>query len=48
MKKSFTIKGKGPKQRKPVAKKPNVAFKSKKDYRRKGKHVSIWGSVPEE
>lgn len=34
----ITIKIKAPKIRKPVAKKPNVAFKSKKDYKRKQKH----------
>ena len=28
-----------PKIRKPVAKKPNTVMKSKKDYRRKPKHV---------
>jgi hypothetical protein len=32
------IKGKAPKIRKPVAKKPNTIMKSIKDYRRKGKH----------
>jgi hypothetical protein len=32
------IKGKAPKIRKPVAKKPNTVMKSIKDYRRKGKH----------
>jgi hypothetical protein len=37
------IKLKPPKQRKPVQRKPNVAFKSKKDYTRKRKHKSQLG-----
>lgn len=38
MGKKIIIKGKAPKIRKPVANKPNTVMKSKKDYRRKGKH----------
>lgn len=38
MKKSRIVRGKAPKIRKPVAKKPNTVMKSIKDYRRKGKH----------
>ncbi len=34
------IKGKAPKIRKPVAKKPNTTMKSIKDYRRKPKHAN--------
>ena len=32
------VRGKAPKIRKPVQKKPNTVMKSIKDYRRKGKH----------
>ena len=34
----MTIKGKGPKARRPVQKKPNTVMKSIKDYSRKTKH----------
>lgn len=48
MTKSFKIKGPGPKARRPVQKKPNTIMKSKKDYRRKGKHGNIWSTIPQE
>jgi hypothetical protein len=38
MKKSIKISIPVPKIRKPVQKKPNTVMKSKKDYKRKGKH----------
>ncbi len=41
MKRKIIVKGPGPKQRKPVQKKPNTVMKSKKDYRRKPKFVSV-------
>lgn len=48
-KKSFKLSIPAPRQRKPVAKKPNTVMKSKKDYRRRGKHVvKVWDSVPQE
>jgi len=37
-KKKHIIKGKAPKIRRPVAKKPNTVMKSIKDYKRKPKH----------
>jgi hypothetical protein len=42
MKKLIKITVPVPKTRKPVAKKPNVAFKSKKDYTRKRKHKKAY------
>ncbi len=49
MKKSIKLSIPAPKIRKPVAKKPNVAHKSKKDYKRRGKHGESWrNSVSEE
>jgi hypothetical protein len=48
MKKRIIVKGPGPKIRKPVQKKPNTVMKSKKDYRRRGKHGNVWDAVPQE
>jgi hypothetical protein len=42
MKSLIKIKVLLPKERKPIAKKANVAFKSKKDYNRKRKHRKDW------
>jgi hypothetical protein len=39
MSKRIIIKVPVPKIRKPVAKKPNTVMKSKKDYKRRAKHV---------
>lgn len=47
-KKSTIIKGPGPKVRRPVQNKPNTTMKSKKDYRRKGKHGKVWSTISEE
>lgn len=47
--KKIIVKGPGPKIRKPVQKKPNTVMKSKKDYRRRGKHVvKVWDSISQE
>lgn len=48
MKKCNIVRGQGPKVRKPVQKKPNTVMKSKKDYRRKPKHGSLWSPIPQE
>lgn len=48
MKKRNIVKGPGPKIRRPVQKKPNTVMKSKKDYRRKPKHVLLRSAISEE
>ena len=48
MKKKNIVRGPAPKIRKPVQKKPNTVMKSKKDYRRKGKHGNVWSTIPQE
>jgi hypothetical protein len=40
--KKIVIKVKAPKIRRPIAKKPNMTMKSKKDYTRKNKHKKIY------
>lgn len=48
MSKSFKIKGKAPKIRKPVQQKPNTVMKSIKDYRRKPKHGIVRSTISQE
>lgn len=42
------VRGPGPKARRPVQKKPNTVMKSKKDYKRRGKHGDIRLPISEE